>query len=462
MITHRNSLDICPGGVPLFIRLSQYDSSFTLIFDLFSHKGSFTVESGTTARFRELKPDGNAISIDATISGTTVTLAPSQANAQQMTAIAGNCKCELSLFKGDKELNTANFTLLIEKAVIDKDTPYSDSVIRELIDVTDRADEIMEAAETVDAAVEELGTLIDPTLTQSGKAADAKAVGDALSNSNGAVRLDKVQDNSFFEKLLAKSNIGINVVDTERFLNALKICMDAVPWLNDDGGNRISMLLNSLYDLRLPDNYVRLNYIESWGNLAIDTGIKPQLPMRFHAVFSENLGVNASGTPESFGSVIAAGGTANSRFYPIGETVESWMPVRDRPNESYIVFRFGNNVWNMLKKLGAWDLLIDEELQVSRSGNDFTLTYNINGDQGSQVFTIQNFTLTTNNLFVYHSPNAFNPMTKGNNFARVYGLEIGNNSTTLFKGVPCCYLPDGVCGLYDLVHEEFHPLVDYS
>lgn len=182
MITHRNSLDICPGGVPLFIRLSQYDSSFTLIFDLFSHKGSFTVESGTTARFRELKPDGNAISIDATISGTTVTLAPSQANAQQITAIAGNCKCELSLFKGDKELNTANFTLLIEKAVIDKDTPYSDSVIRELIDVTDRADEILEAAETVDAAIADLPNLIDKTLTLDNHAADAKAVGDILLN----------------------------------------------------------------------------------------------------------------------------------------------------------------------------------------------------------------------------------------------------------------------------------------
>lgn len=185
MITHRNSLDICPGGVPLFIRLSQYDSSFTLIFDLFSHKGSFTVESGTTARFRELKPDGNAISIDATISGTTVTLAPSQANAQQMTAVAGNCKCELSLFKGDKELNTANFTLLIEKAVIDKDTPYSDSVIRELIDVTDRADEIMEAAETVDEAIADLPNLIDPTLTLEDHAADAKAVGDAIAAFEG-------------------------------------------------------------------------------------------------------------------------------------------------------------------------------------------------------------------------------------------------------------------------------------
>lgn len=197
MITHRNSLDICPGGVPLFIRLSQYDSSFTLIFDLFSHKGTFTVESGTTARFRELKPDGNAISIDATISGTTVTLAPSQANAQQMTAIAGNCKCELSLFKGDKELNTANFTLLIEKAVIDKDTPYSDSVIRELIDVTDRADEIMEAAKTVDEALSDLPNLIDPTLTLEGHAADAKVTGDEITGLKSALsdvneRIDKI------------------------------------------------------------------------------------------------------------------------------------------------------------------------------------------------------------------------------------------------------------------------------
>ena len=215
MITHRNSLDICPGGVPLFIRLSQYDSSFTLIFDLFSHKGTFTVESGTTARFRELKPDGNAISIDATISGTTVTLAPSQANAQQMTAIAGNCKCELSLFKGDKELNTANFTLLIEKAVIDKDTLISDSVLRELVDVIDRTDELLAAARAIVEAV-------DPTLSISGKPADAKATGDAI----------------------AAIEPGLS----DEAKTALLACFQNVGWINNQGQSYYDALEDALYE----------------------------------------------------------------------------------------------------------------------------------------------------------------------------------------------------------------------
>lgn len=265
MITHRNSLDICPGGVPLFIRLSQYDSSFTLIFDLFSHKGTFTVESGTTARFRELKPDGNAISIDATISGTTVTLAPSQANAQQMTAIAGNCKCELSLFKGDKELNTANFTLLIEKAVIDKDTPYSDSVIRELIDVTDKADEILEAAQTVDEAISDLPNLIDSTLTLPNHAADAKKTGDEITELKSTIeQIEPGLSND------AKT--------------ALLSCFAHVAWINDQGQLYYDTLEAALY----ANDYPKLVAVYTPGIIPIYTDdsldtVKQYLTVTYYA-----------------------------------------------------------------------------------------------------------------------------------------------------------------------------------
>lgn len=182
MITYTNNLDIYPGNPPIVIKLSQYDTDFSLVFNLFSSRGTLTIASGTTAVFREKKPDGNVMSVDATIDITNkkVTLTPSDTIAKQITAIAGKCCCELSLQKNNDELNTANFVLLVEKAPVDIDEIPSDSVLRELYDVADRADEILEAAETVDAAVEELGTLIDPTLTQAGKAADAKATGDRL------------------------------------------------------------------------------------------------------------------------------------------------------------------------------------------------------------------------------------------------------------------------------------------
>ena len=154
------------------------------MFNLFSSRGTLTIASGTTAVFREKKPDGNVMSVDATIDVTnkTVTLTPSDTIAKQITAIAGKCCCEISLQKNNDELNTANFVLLVEKAPVDIDEIPSDSVLRELYDVADQADEIFAAAEMVEDAVEELATLIDPTLTQAGKAADAKATGDRLND----------------------------------------------------------------------------------------------------------------------------------------------------------------------------------------------------------------------------------------------------------------------------------------
>jgi len=123
MITYTNNLDIYPGNPPIVIKLSQYDTDFSLVFNLFSSRGTLTIASGTTAVFREKKPDGNVMSVDATIDITNkkVTLTPSDTIAKQITAIAGKCCCELSLQKNNDELNTANFVLLVEKAPVDID-----------------------------------------------------------------------------------------------------------------------------------------------------------------------------------------------------------------------------------------------------------------------------------------------------------------------------------------------------
>ena len=194
MILHRFKVDMVPGGKTAIVNLSQYDSDAVLEFELYASEGSLVIESGTTAMIRGSKPDGNGISLEAELESTqdagtglythvvTVTL------NQQMTAVSGRSFYELSLRKDDKELNTANFILDIERAPLDADTLPSESVIKELVDVTGKADEIIAAAEAVTTA-------IDDTLTQQGKAADAKAVGDALAtlitftdpNNNGNV-----------------------------------------------------------------------------------------------------------------------------------------------------------------------------------------------------------------------------------------------------------------------------------
>lgn len=158
MITKTYDLDMHSGGVPVIVHLSQYDEDFSLVFNLFSSVGTFTVESGTTAAIRGTKKDGMGYSVDATLDVTNKKV--TVAGDQQMTAVAGRQVFELTLTKSDKELNTANFILDVERAALDKDTLASESVIKELVDVIDRTDEIIAAANQAETATEQAEEVI--------------------------------------------------------------------------------------------------------------------------------------------------------------------------------------------------------------------------------------------------------------------------------------------------------------
>lgn len=149
MIIHEFDLDIVPNGEKREIWLSQYDEDFILKINLYARNGVFTIPTGTTVAIRGTKPDGNGFSADGSLNNNVVTVIGNQ----QMTAVAGRAVFEITLYNSnEKELSSMNFSLLIERAPLDKDTITSDSVIRELIDVTDRADEIVAAAETIEDA----------------------------------------------------------------------------------------------------------------------------------------------------------------------------------------------------------------------------------------------------------------------------------------------------------------------
>ncbi|MBR0411049.1 MAG: hypothetical protein IJI25_08625, partial [Eubacterium sp.] len=137
------------------VRLNQYDEDFNLKINLFSRNGQFSVLTGTTALIRGTKPDGNAYSAEASVNGTVVTVTGNQ----QITAAAGRAVFELSLRRNGRELNTANFIIDIEQAAMDKDTVASKSVVRELVDIMDNAEEIINAGqqyENSQRAMEEL------------------------------------------------------------------------------------------------------------------------------------------------------------------------------------------------------------------------------------------------------------------------------------------------------------------
>lgn len=142
MITYVSKLDMRPGSVAPVLHVSQYDSDFQINFDLWASSGDFVIESGTTATVRGTKLDGNGYSAECVLDGKRVTVA----GHIQMTAIAGQQVFEITLHKGDKELNSANFILDVERAAMDKDTFTSDSDILEAYAIVDRTDEIIAAA----------------------------------------------------------------------------------------------------------------------------------------------------------------------------------------------------------------------------------------------------------------------------------------------------------------------------
>ena len=176
-ITKTYQLDMAPGGVPVVVHVSQYDEDFTLVFNLYASSGEFTVSSGTTAAIRGTKKDGMGYSVDATMDVTNKKV--TVAGDQQMTAVAGKQIFELTLTKSNKELNTANFILDVERAALDKDTLASDSVIKELVNVIDRTDEIIAAANLADAAVDTATSLVAQTNTNAGRAETAATAAEA-------------------------------------------------------------------------------------------------------------------------------------------------------------------------------------------------------------------------------------------------------------------------------------------
>lgn len=162
MLVRPFSLDMVPGGVSLQIHVSQYDSDQRLDISLFSSQGTLTVPaSNVTAAIRGTKADGNGISNACTITFENGVPVVSVQITKQMTAVAGKSSFEIVLTATDSndnsyELPSATFYLIVKRAAMDYDTVDSDSDIMEIIDVMSKADQLIEAAETIENAAEEI------------------------------------------------------------------------------------------------------------------------------------------------------------------------------------------------------------------------------------------------------------------------------------------------------------------
>ena len=150
MLNRTFELDMVPGGIPLSVHLSQYDSDVTLNFQLYASSGVLNIpEENVTAEIRGTKLDGNGISAEAAYSVIDDVPTVSVQVTKQMTAIAGKNTFELVLIatsgSTEYELPSANFYLDVERAALDYDTLKSKSEILEIQEILADADSVVEA-----------------------------------------------------------------------------------------------------------------------------------------------------------------------------------------------------------------------------------------------------------------------------------------------------------------------------
>lgn len=259
-LTINSRLCIAPIGRPPVIRVGQYDSNFEIEFEMYTIEPiTWDLESGTTAMIRGTKTDkrGYSADCDIDIENKKVTVY----GDIQMTAAAGPCVYEIVLKKDDKEISSINFTLQVERAALDADTIPSESKIKEIQDIGQKADEIIEAYENLQfdstptagstKAVTSGGiktyvdeaTTTDTTLSETGKPADAEAVGNALDG-----KVDEPSTAGTAGQFLQKGENGNQWVDVETDVDAT-LTQEGVPADAKAVGDEVTDLKNALDEI---------------------------------------------------------------------------------------------------------------------------------------------------------------------------------------------------------------------
>lgn len=166
MLKRTYELDMVPGGIPLSIHLSQYDSDVLLVFRLYASQGTLTIpENGVVAQIRGTKLDGNGISSDCTLEIVDSVPVVSVQVTKQMTAIAGKNTFEIVLkaigVSTEYDLPSANFYLEVERAALDYDTLESKSEIKEIEEILSDADGIIDALHVSKETQEKMAALTE-------------------------------------------------------------------------------------------------------------------------------------------------------------------------------------------------------------------------------------------------------------------------------------------------------------
>lgn len=258
------NLNIEAGGILPVVSLSQYDdglNSFTL--RLYANNQAVVLPAGVTAVIVGKNAGGFAYALPVEISSNRTAVIVTTAAA--MTAVKGMGLAEVVFTDaGGNKCGSTNISIRVEASpedgAIEGEADYS--VFYQAIsaaavaqDAADRAEDAAEAAErTVAAAVgawlsehvdPETGYVIDNSLTVSGAAADAKAVGDAIAD-------------------IKSGGSGL----TDEAKQALLNCFAHVAWIDEYGQDYYDALEDALYP---PSELTRITCVYTQGGTVYDT-----------------------------------------------------------------------------------------------------------------------------------------------------------------------------------------------
>ena len=113
------------AGPRVVIPVSQFDTMWSFEFVIINGSTEWTIPTGAGAVLNGRKPDNNVFAFAGTISSNKVTVDCDV----QMTAVAGEVECELSIVSDSKVVGTANFALHVEAAPKSPDDVSSDSTL---------------------------------------------------------------------------------------------------------------------------------------------------------------------------------------------------------------------------------------------------------------------------------------------------------------------------------------------
>ena len=168
-ITQEITVDLDDRSPFEYVVVKQGDKNSRIVaVTLLQNKQVFTIPTGTTARIKYYKPDGNEILNDCTISGNKILVT----YTEQMLAASGTGKGEIMLTKDSKELKSATFYTKIVSSVYKTDGFVSDKEFLSMRTVINDMDQAAQAATTNANIAKQAATNADNAALEAKKQAE--------------------------------------------------------------------------------------------------------------------------------------------------------------------------------------------------------------------------------------------------------------------------------------------------